>query len=384
MITPNGNTRDSSIVTFADRLTWVEIDADALANNVRLIKAFIGPDVALMAVVKADAYGHGAVLTARTALQNGATYIGVSSIQEALDLRAAGIDGPIIALNYTPPHRLPDALRYDITLALYDLDIARSYDRIARSTGETVRVHFKIDTGMGRLGVLPESVADVFRAILDMPGIHVEGIYTHFSVADEDAAYTRQQFDTFTPLVQQLQAATGHEFRYIHAANSAGTINHPDMHLNMVRTGIAMYGMHPSEQVQLPAGFKPVMSWKTIVAQVKTLPPGHMIGYGNTYTTTDEERIAILPVGYADGFRRTPYTWREVLIRGQRAPLVGRVSMEKSAVSVSHIPGIQVGDEAVLLGRQGADCLTAEEVAGHLHTINYELTCTVLPRIPRR
>lgn len=384
MITPNGKTRDSSIATYADRLTWVEIDADALANNVRRIKSIIGPDVALMAVVKADGYGHGAVLTARVALQNGAAYIGVSSIQEAIILRDAGIEGPIIALNYTPPHRLPDALQHNITVALYDVEIARAYDKIAHGLGQIVRVHFKIDTGMGRLGVLPENVEAVFREILTLPGIHVEGIYTHFSVADEDADYTRQQYETFVSLVEHLRATTGYEFRYIHAANSAGTLQHSDMRLNMVRTGIAMFGMHPSDDVLLPDGFRPVMSWKTMVAQVKTLPPGHMVGYGNTYTTTSEERIAILPVGYADGFRRTPFTWREVLIRGQRAPLIGRVSMEKTAVSVTHIPGVKVGDEVVLLGTQGDETLTAEEIADHLHTINYELTCTVLPRIPRR
>ncbi len=384
MMTPNGNNRDSATAINAERLTWVEIDTDALASNVRLIKSFIGPDVALMAVVKADAYGHGAVQAARIALLNGATYIGVSSIDEAIVLRAAGIDRPIIALNFTPPHRLVDALHHDITLALYDLDIARAYNRIARELKQTVHVHFKIDTGMGRLGVLPQQVETAFQEVLTLDGIHVEGIYTHFSVADEDADYTRQQFNTFTALVDRLKATTGYHFRYIHAANSAGTLRHPDMHLNMVRTGIAMFGMHPSDDVRLPAGFRPVMGWKTMVAQVKTLPPGHAIGYGNTYTTSTEERIAILPVGYADGFRRTPFTWREVLIRGQRAPLVGRVSMEKSAVSVSHIPDVQIGDEVVLLGSQDGDVLTAEEIASHLHTINYELTCTILPRIPRR
>jgi len=384
MTTQNGNNRDSATAINAERLTWVEIDTDALASNVRLIKSFIGPDVALMAVVKADAYGHGAVQAARIALLNGATYIGVSSIDEALVLRAAGIDGPIIALNFTPPHRLVDALHHDITLALYDLDIAHAYNRIARELKQTVRVHFKIDTGMGRLGVLPQQVEPAFQEILKLDGIHVEGIYTHFSVADEDADYTRQQFNTFTALVDYLKATTGYDFRYIHAANSAGTLRHPDMHLNMVRTGIAMFGMHPSDDVRLPAGFRPVMGWKTMVAQVKTLPPGHAIGYGNTYITSTEERIAILPVGYADGFRRTPFTWREVLIRGRRAPLVGRVSMEKSAVSVSHIPDVQIGDEVVLLGSQDGDTLTAEEIASHLQTINYELTCTILPRIPRR
>lgn len=370
-------------VDVPDRLSWVEINTDALAGNVRTLKSLVGEDVEILAVVKADGYGHGAIATARTALLNGATHLGVSSIQEAAELRSVGIDAPILVMNLVPPHLGALAIQQNITVSVFDLKTARAYDRIAHDLGGQLSVHIKVDSGMGRLGIMPGQSSRFLRHLLNMHHIKVEGIFTHFSTADGDPEFTAQQLKTFTDVLRTLMNATGHKFRFVHAANSAAMLTNPETHFNMVRPGIALYGLHPSQEVQLPTGFNPVMTWKTTVVQVKTLPPGHAIGYGNTYITTDEERIAILPVGYADGFRRGPNNWGEVLIHGQRAPLVGRVSMEKTAVSVSHIDDVALGDEVVLLGSQGNETITAEEIANRLGTINYEVVCGISPRIPR-
>ncbi len=373
---------ETAVLTQPSQLNWVEMDLDALATNVRSMKNIVGEAVTLMAVVKADAYGHGAVAVARTALLNGAEYLAVSSVTEALQLREAGLDAPILVLNYTPLSTIRQAIRQRLTVTIYDLDMARTFDRAARELGERLSVHVKIDTGMGRLGVMPKEAMNLFRHILNLKSLDVEGVYTHFSSADEEPQYTAYQLKTFKDLLKPLRAS-GFSFRYTHAANSAATLDSDENHFNMVRVGLAIYGLVPSPAVPLPPEFRPVLSWKTVVAQVKTLPPGHPVGYGRTYYTDGEERIAILPVGFADGFRRAPNTWRDVLVHGQRAPVIGRVSMEKVAINVTHIPGVSVADEVVLLGRQGDDEITAEEIAKQLGTSNYEVVTNILPRIPR-
>jgi Alr-MurF fusion protein len=364
------------------RPSWIEVDTEAIAGNVQAIKRLIGEQVGLMAVVKADAYGHGAVAVSQIALLNGAEYLAVANLEEALELRDGGIDAPILILSYTPVYAVREAIRQRLTVTLYDLQMARAYDRAAREIGGKLRVHVKVDTGMGRLGVMPEDVMLLFRHLATLQYIEVEGIYTHFSAADEDPIYTAEQVATFKHILRPLRAA-GIDFKYIHAANSAGIFASKDNHFTMVRSGIAMYGLSPAERSPLPEVFKPALRWKSVVAQVKQLPPGHVVGYGNTYRTTRRETVAIIPIGYADGFRRSP-TWGEVLIHGQRAPIIGRVSMEKTIVNISHIPDVSIGDEVVLLGQQGGETITADEIAARLGTINYEVVCNVLPRVPRR
>jgi Alr-MurF fusion protein len=365
------------------RLSWVETDLEALAVNVRGIKTLIGDQVAFMAVVKGDGYGHGALSVSRTALLNGAEYLAVSSISEALELREAGIEEPILMLNYTPVSAVREAVRQRITLTLYDLDLARAYERIARELGAKLLVHVKVDTGMGRLGVLKTEAMNLFRHLMNLSHLEVEGIYTHFAAADEDPEFTEAQVRAFKEVLKPLRAS-GFNFAYVHAANSAGTLASKDNHFNMVRVGLAMYGLSPSPTVRVPKEFRPVLSWKTVIAQVKTLPRGHAVGYGRTYVTADDERIAIIPVGYADGFRRAPKNWGEVLVHGQRAPVIGRVSMEKSAINVSHIPDVSIGDEVVLLGTQGNENISADDVAVRLGTNSYEVITGILPRVPRR
>jgi alanine racemase len=365
------------------RPTWLEVDLEAVAYNVRQIKQFVGPAVEVLAVLKADAYGHGALKVARTALNNGASFCGVASVNEAIRLREAGVDAPILVLGYTPAWLAKEALLRDITLTLYDADVARIYSRAATDLRRTARVHIKVDTGMGRLGLLPEAVVPFIEEIRDLPALDVEGIFTHFSVADEkDLGYTRWQLDRFQDVLQRLRHR-GVTFRKVHCANSSATLRLPESHFNMVRLGLAMYGLQPSAHVSLPEGSRPALSWKTTVAQVKTLPSGSYVSYGNTYQTTDEETIAVIPVGYADGFRRAPTRWQSVLVRGQRAPIVGRVCMDQTMISVDHIPGVRVDDEVVLIGRQGEDEITAEQVAEWLGTINYEVISEILARVPR-
>lgn len=374
---------DATPLVEPSRLSWVEVDLDALAINVRGLKKMIGDQVALMAVVKSDAYGHGAISVSRTAVLNGAEYLAVSSMNEALELREAGIEEPILVLNYTPISAVRQAVRQHITLTLYDLDLARAYERTARDLGAKLQVHVKVDTGMGRMGVLKQEAMNLFRHLMNLSGLDVEGIYTHFASADEDADFTAMQVKAFKEIVKPLRAS-GFNFAYVHAANSAGTLASKDNHFNMVRVGLAMYGLSPSANVPVPAEFRPVLSWKTVVAQVKTLPRGHAVGYGRTYRTPEDERIAVLPVGFADGFRRAPKNWGEVLVHGQRAPVIGRVSMEKTTINVTHIPDVSIGDEVVLLGRQGSETILVDDVANRLGTNNYEVVTGILPRVGRR
>lgn len=364
------------------RPTWLEIDAGAIANNVRMLKQFVGATVTVMAIVKADGYGHGSVLTAQTALANGAEYLGVANLQEALDLRTAGISAPIFVMSYTPFDAVRLAIQNNLTVSLYDPQQAAAFDHAARDAGQKLRVHVKIDTGFGRLGMDTTEAMTLFRQLRGMLYLDIEGIYTHLSSADSDPVHTAKQITTLREIVRPLRAA-GFDFKYVHAANSAGTLASADNHFNMVRPGLALYGLNPSADVPAPVGFQTAMTWKTVVAQVRTLPANHPVGYGNTYITTQPERIAILPLGYADGFRRSPH-FGEVLIHGQRAPIIGRVSMEKTIVSIDHIPNVGIGDEVVVLGKQGNESITADDIAEQLGTINYEVVTNALARIPRR
>ncbi len=373
---------DNSSLAGALRPSRVEIDVDALANNTRLLKAHVGDDVSIMAVVKADAYGHGAVTVAKTVIANGANCLAVANLAEAMNLRRAGLDAPLLTLNYAPVASVPLAIANDITLSVYDARLAWQFNAAARRLGGRLAVHIKVDTGMGRLGILPAELPDLLRELPMLDYLLVDGIYTHLSVAGEDEAYTAQQVRTFESALQTATRA-GCRFRAIHASNSAAAISCRAGSFNTIRPGLLLYGLRPSAARDRIPGLRPAMSWKTVVAQVKTLPANSPVGYGNSYRTRGEETFAVLPVGYADGLRRAPQTWREVLIRGRRAPLAGRVSMEKITVNVSQIPGVGAGDEVVLLGKQGDDEICADEIAGWLGTINYEVVTSISARNPR-
>ncbi len=363
-----------------DRPTWLRIDLDALASNVRRLRELAG--VPIMAVLKADAYGHGAIRAARAALGAGAEALAVATLGEARMLRTHGIAAPILLLGYTPPWQADETVRLGLDCTLFDHDSALALSRAAQSAGRPVRVHIKVDTGMARLGLVPSEVGPFLTALHQLPGLEMRGLYTHFASADEPELLAAQaQLERFELLLADLVAA-GLRPPLVHAANSAATLRIPAARFDMVRPGIACYGLQPSPHAPLPPGFQPVLSFHSEVAQVRELPTGTPISYGGTYVTTQPSRIATIPAGYADGVRRAP-PWRSVLIAGQRAPVVGRICMDYTMVDVSHIPGVRRGDAVVLIGRQGAAEISADEVAEWLGTINYEVVTSILPRVPR-
>jgi len=367
-----------------ERPTWVELDLEAIAHNCERLAELAGPGVEVMVVLKADAYGHGAVRIAHTVLAHGARRLAVACLGEAVALRQAGIDAPILIPGYIPPWQARAALLHNVTCAAFAEEVVRALSNAAQDLRATARLHLKVDTGMGRLGLFPGDVLPFMRQVGHLPGIVWEGILTHFPAADDpaDDAYTEGQVQRFAALLDEL-AAAGYTFPLVHAANSAGLARFPNARFNLVRPGIALYGLAPGPAVSLPAGFRPALRFKTTVAQVKTFPAGASISYGRTYRTAHEQHIAVLPVGYADGFRRAPQHWGEVLVRGRRAPIVGRVCMDYTMVDVTAIPGVRAGDEVVLIGRQGDDEITVEQAAAQLGTINYEVVSQLLARVPR-
>lgn len=375
------------VVLQPDRPTWVEIDLGALAHNLRRLREIAAP-ARVMAVLKADAYGHGALQVAHTALRHGAWGCAVACVSEGAALRRAGIEGPILVLGYTPAWQAREAVALGLDLTVYERETARALDAAAAATARRARVHVKVDTGMHRLGVAPAAAADLLRALHAMPGIEVVGLFTHAARADEltgpgrDA--TEAQLAAFATLLGELEAE-GLRPPLVHAANSALTLSRPEAHYDLVRPGIALYGLSPSAELPVAGtlGLRPALTWKTQVAQLHALAPGDSVGYGGAWTAERPSRIATIPVGYADGFRRAPRAWREVLVRGQRAPVVGRVSMDQSSIDVSAIEGVRQGDEVVLIGRQGEAIIRAEDVAAWLGTIDYEVVSAILARVPR-
>lgn len=384
----------STVTLFPDRPTWLEIDHGAIAHNVRRLVELAGGRQLLISL-KADAYGHGAVQVAQTALLNGASWFGVATLSEGVALRQAGIRAPVLVLGYTPAWQARDVLRHGLTPTVYSLEVANALSRASLALDRPARVHVKIDTGMGRLGIFPAEAVAFVSALAQLPGLLLEGIFTHLSVADGGAeweqAYTADQLRQFEQMLAAL-AARSIRFPLVHGVNSAGLLDATGGFLapaaplaahTLVRAGIAVYGLHPSSAVRLPPDFRSALAWKTQVAQVKTLPAGSRVSYGGTYVTAGPQQIAVIPVGYADGFRRAPHNWGEVLVRGQRAAIVGRVTMDQTMLDVTAIPGVRQGDEVVLIGRQGGDAITAEEVAERLGTINYEVVSAILARVPR-
>jgi alanine racemase len=359
--------------------TWVEIDLQAIERNVRWFCEKTG--VQVMAVVKANAYGHGSVPCAFAALRGGAHWCGVARIEEGLDLRRSGIECPILLLGHTPPDRLTQAIENRISIVIWDIRQIASVDAASQKAGQPAHIHLKIDTGMSRLGVQPEQATGLAKQLANVEGLHFEGIFTHFARADErEKGTTELQERRFWGVLAELDAA-GMKPQIVHAANSAAALTRPSASFNLVRTGISIYGLHPSPDCTLPAEFRPALVWKTILSQVKSLPAGRGISYGHTYTTGAEERIGTLPVGYADGFRRVAEN--QVLISGRRVPVVGRVCMDQIMVQLDKVPDAAAGDEVVLIGRQGEEQITAEEVAQRWGTINYEVVCGIGSRVPR-
>jgi alanine racemase len=362
---------------------WAEIDLDAIAHNVAALKRHVGDRVAIMAVVKSNAYGHGAEPVAHAALESGAEWLAVNRIGEGIKLRRAGIGAPILVMGYSPAASVPEAVDSDLALTVTDLALAEALSAAAGHAGKTVPVHVKVDTGMGRFGLAPEEAVEFALALARLPGLTLQGLFTHFAVADQaDKSYTRRQFAIYGQVLAGLEAA-GIPVPVRHVANSAATLDLPEMHLDAVRVGIALYGLRPSQEIEPAVALRPALTLKSRVGQVRRLPAGSSISYGRTFITERPSTMALISCGYGDGYARLNSNRGVVLVRGRRAPIRGRVCMDQFVVEVSDIAGVLRKDEVVLIGQQGNDRLSAEEVASWAETINYEVTTQLLPRVPR-
>ena len=365
-------------------LVDLTIDLAALRHNYLQLRGRLSPGVKLLAVVKADAYGHGLVPAARTLAGAGAEYLGVASVEEGLALRQEGIDLPIILLMGIVPRESRAAVAADLEVVLYRQDVAQALEETARSLGKKARVHLKVDTGMGRLGLGLSEVWPFLERLRNSGDFEVLGLMSHLAMADvADKTYTRKQLQGFWDLLTAARDR-GWELPYSHIANSAALMEMPEAHFGLARPGIALYGSPPSPGRSWGVDLKPVMALTTQVLQLKRLPPGSCISYGCTYTTPDWCDLAVLPVGYCNGYPRLLSNRGEVLIKGQRAPIRGRVCMNLIMVEVSHIAGVKEGEQVTILGENGGDRLTADDLAAWAETISYEIYCSFGSANPRR
>lgn len=373
-------------------LIWAEINLAALAHNVRELRRITDPKSKLLVAVKANGYGHGAVEVARTALKNGATHLGVARLHEGVELRKAGIAAPILIMGYTPSQYAMQLLTYHLTPTVYSLKNASNLSAAAAKQNQVLGTHIKVDTGMGRLGIQQDAlrmndteaaVAEI-AAIASLPALELQGIFTHFATADhQDKAYANRQFSRFQLLLSALDRA-GQKVPMRHAANSGAIIDMPDTHLDMVRAGISTYGLYPSDEVNRSRiNLIPAMHLKARIIHLKQVAANTRISYGGTFETEAPTTIATIPAGYGDGYSRLLSNQGHMLVQGRRAPIVGRVCMDLSMLDVGAIDGVQVGDEVVLIGRQGDAVISADEVAAATHTINYEVVTAVMARVQR-
>lgn len=365
---------------------WAEINLDNIEHNVKEVVKRVGKMTEVMAVVKADAYGHGVFETVPTLLENGATRLAVSMLDEAIQLREIGIKVPILVLGYTEPSRSEDIIKYNITQTVFSHELAKALSDTAVKLGKPAKIHIKIDTGMTRVGFMPGygAVKDVVK-INELPGIIIEGLFSHFACADEaDREYTMIQFERFESIVQELNRI-GISIPVKHIANSGAIIQYPNFHLNMVRPGIILYGMYPSNDVDKSIiDIRPAMELKAKVVLVKEVEKGTPVSYGRTFVTKRKSRIATIPIGYADGYSRLLSNRGRVLIHGEYAPIIGNICMDQCMVDVTDIKSeVKVGDEVVIFGAQGNNKITVEEIAQLCNTINYEIVSLIGKRIPR-
>jgi len=334
-----------------------------------------------MAIVKANAYGHGVIPVTRAALDAGATWCGVARFSEALELRRENINCPILLLGHTPKEHFGEMIDNQVSMTVWNSNQISLLSTEAKRVGQPARIHLKVDTGMSRLGVQPEKALDLAVIASKTPHVLFEGLYSHFARADElDPAATDLQWDRFQRVLKELNSHNIHP-PIVHHANSAASLTRPETSLSLVRFGIAMYGLRPSAECPLPEEFRPALSWKSVLSQVKILSPGRGVSYGHEYVTMRNEIIGTIPVGYADGFRRL--LGNQVIVGGKRAPIIGRVTMDQILVQLDGVPESKVGDEVVLIGKQENEEITAENVASIWRTINYEVTCAIGPRVPR-
>ncbi|MDR3574061.1 MAG: alanine racemase [Anaerolineaceae bacterium] len=359
--------------------TWLEIDLGAIQNNIHQIQKITNGPV--MAVVKANGYGHGLLQVGRAAEAAGVPWLGVARLEEALDLRRGGVKCHILVMGYTMPERIPEVLASKVTLTVYDQVIASDYAAQARFFNQRLPVHVKVDSGMGRLGFFPEDGVESIRRLNEEEGLSIDGIFTHLACSDEpDEPSTNWQLERFQGLLEGLDTV-GLKPALVHAANSAGAIYFPKARYDIVRCGIAIYGMDPSMHAPLPDGFRKALTWKSHIVSIKYLPKGRGVGYNYKYVTQDEERIGVVAGGYADGLRRRLGNF--ALVHGKRVNMVGGMCMDQCMVQLDQFPEAKVGDEVVFIGRQGDEEITPEALASDWGSNNYEVVSGLAGRLPR-
>ena len=364
------------------RPTFAEIDLGAILYNLRQIRNRVDKDIKIMAIVKADAYGHGMKEVSQAVARKGIDYFGVASLDEARTLREAGIKKNIIVLGAILPEEVEGVLRFNVIQTVSDLAIARLLSQLAQSKKRIIKVHAKIDTGMGRLGVWHKDAVNFVKKLASLKNIKVDGIFTHFPSAEDDKVFTRNQLRDFKSLIEEL-LRHGIDIPIKHTSNSMAVIDFKDSHMNMVRPGLIMYGLHPRSDLAKKLRLRPALKLKTKVVYVKPVSRGRSISYGRTYVTKKDTNIATIPVGYGDGYSRDLSNRGHVLIKGRRLPIVGRVCMDMSMVDAGRSRTVKPGDDVVLIGKQGKDAVTVEEIARLSNTIPYEVVCNIGRRVPR-
>lgn len=366
------------------RPVWAEVNLDNLAHNIKQVRNNTNKDSLIMAVVKANGYGHGAVDIARTFLENGADRLAVAILSEAVELRKADITEPILVLGYTPRSQYEKLLEYNLIQTIYNYEDAKILSQKAVEFGKEVTIHIKIDSGMGRIGFLPtaESAESILNISI-LPNIKIEGIFTHFAKADEvDKSHVRGQFNKYMEFVKYLEGK-GLNISIKHVSNSAGIIDLPEFNLNMVRAGIMLYGLYPSDEINKEKiKLKPAMTLKAKISHLKIVPKGTGISYGQIFTTDEESKIGTIPIGYADGFTRLLTGKAEVYINDKRVPIVGKICMDQCMLDLTSVEDVELGDEVVIFGCE-QDYPHVDELASKIGTINYEIVCMVARRVPR-
>jgi alanine racemase len=363
--------------------TKAEVDLGALAYNYHQLRQLAPPSVKFLAVVKADAYGHGAIPVSKKLEELGADFLGVATVKEGAELRNGGIKRPILVLSGIYQEEVEDVLAYQLTPMVYRLEIAEALATAARKKGQKIPVHIKVDTGMGRIGVLSEDAPAFVNRVRKFENLAIEGVASHFATTDEGiSSFTEKQLKRFARTIEEMKKLAI-DPPFCHIANSAALVNLPSAHLTLVRPGIMLYGSYPSPSLKDKVSLRQVMSWISLIADLKQVPEDYSISYGRTFVTQRPSIIAAIPVGYADGYNRLFSNRGEVLIKGMRAPVVGRVCMDWTMVDVTDIPGVEVGDEVVLMGSQLGQKITPEELGEWIGTIPYEILCAVGKRVQR-
>jgi alanine racemase len=362
---------------------WVEIDLDRLKENFRKVKRLVGPDKRILVAVKADAYGHSSVAVSRALAAEGVSTLGVASLEEAIEIKRGGAEVPVLILSPSSFMEVPEIVTEGFTSTVSNIEYARKLSVVARALNKKMKVHVEVDTGMGRTGVNYSGAADFIRQVRELDSIQVEGIFTHFANAEEsDKTFALEQLKRFTQVLEELKARSL-EVPLVHAANSASLLDIRESHFNMVRPGLVIYGMYPSRWVKRQIDVEPVMTFKARIAHLNSIPRGETVSYGRTYAAPKDCTVAVVSVGYGDGYSRALSNKGEVLIRGKRFSIVGVVCMDLTMVDVTGHPEIRVGDEVILMGKSGEEEISADELARLSGTISYDVTCSVGPRVPR-